>query len=273
MRNLFLTTVILFFTACSTTSPTEQEEEIQTAEDSWYKPTLSTTWQWQLQGALNHSYDIALYDIDLFDTDAALIASLQASGKKVICYFSAGSFEDWRDDASSFPQSALGSTLDGWAGEKWLDITDETVRSIMKQRLDLAHTKGCDGVEPDNVDGYTNDTGFTLTSDDQLNYNIFLAQEAHKRALSIGLKNDLDQAQTLEPYFDFSVNEQCYEYNECTKLNVFIEADKPVFHAEYNPEYKSGEAYEQLCTHSFALGFQTLILPLSLDDSFRIACD
>jgi len=45
----------------------------------------------------------------------------------------------------------------------------------MRSRLDLAKSKGCDAVEPDNMDGYTNSTGFNLTYRDQLKYNIFIA--------------------------------------------------------------------------------------------------
>ena len=43
---------------------------------------------------------------------------------------------------------------------------------IMESRLDMCEEKGFDGVEPDNVDGYLNDTGFPLTKEDQLSYNI-----------------------------------------------------------------------------------------------------
>ena len=74
----------------------------------------------------------------------------------MICYFSAGSYEAWRDDASQFPASALGDTLDGWEDERWLDIRDQGVLAIMETRIALASEKGCDAVEPDNVDNYTN---------------------------------------------------------------------------------------------------------------------
>lgn len=74
-----------------------------------------------------------------------------------IGYFSAGSYENWRSDERDFPSSVKGNNLDGWPGEKWLDISDwATLGPIMEARLDLAVTKGCDGVEPDNVDGYDN---------------------------------------------------------------------------------------------------------------------
>jgi len=235
---------------------------------SWYQPNISTTWQWQLTGDLNLSYDVDIYDIDLFDTPKETIAELHNANRKVICYFSAGSYENWRPDKNQFPESAIGNTLDGWEDEKWLDIRDSTVREIMKSRLDLAVEKGCDGVEPDNVDGFANNSGFDLTFENQLDFNIFLANEAHKRNLSIGLKNDLEQINQLVEYFDFAINEQCNQYSECDLLLPFIQAGKPVFNAEYNLS-----SQEEFCENSKNLQFQTLILPLDLDDSFRIKCD
>src|SRR6185503_4099576 len=160
-----------------------------------------TSWQWQLTGTINTSFDVDMYDIDLFDAPAAKIAELHAAGRIVICYFSAGSYENWRPDANQFPAAALGNELDGWPGERWLDTRSTAVRNIMTARLDLAVQRGCDGVEPDNVDGYTNGSGFALTAATQLNYNRFLAAEAHARHLSIGLKNDLDQVTALLPDF------------------------------------------------------------------------
>jgi hypothetical protein len=40
----------------------------------------------------------------------------------------------------------------------------------MSTRLALASSKGCDGVDPDNVDGYDNDSGFDLTPSTALDY-------------------------------------------------------------------------------------------------------
>jgi hypothetical protein len=85
----------------------------------------------------------------------------------------------------------------------------------MQKRLDLAVAKGCDAVDPDNVDGYANDSGFPLTASHQLSHNRFLASEAHERGLAIGLKNDLDQIPKLVASFDFQINDQCFAYDEC----------------------------------------------------------
>ncbi len=241
---------------------------------NWYKPSLDVSWQWQLKNTINKNYSVELYDIDLFDSDATLIKSLQDDGKKVICYFSAGSYENWREDADSFSSSTLGKILDGWEDEKWLDIRDESLAPIMRARLDLAVQKGCDGVEPDNMDGYINDTSFSLTYSDQAAYNKFIANEARGRGLSVALKNDLDQIVELEPYFDFSVNEQCHEFDECDSLEPFINADKPVLNAEYSDKYiNSSSEKEKMCSQAQASQFRTLILPLDLDDTFRISCD
>lgn len=240
---------------------------------NWYQPPPFTTWQWQLSGTVNESYAVEVYDIDLFDSSKSLIASLQATGKKVICYFSAGSYENWRPDQGEFATADLGNPLDGWPGERWLDMRSANVRTIMGERLDLAEQKGCDGVEPDNVDGYTNNSGFSLSAQDQLDYNRFISQQAHARHLSVGLKNDLDQVGALVDDFDFAVNEQCFENSECDALKPFINAGKAVFNAEYAQHYVDNVADRNaLCTDSINRQFSTLILPLALDDSFRFSC-
>lgn len=216
-----------------------------------------------------------MYDIDLFDTDTVLIKELHQQGTKVICYFSAGSYENWREDKDNFESETLGNNLDGWEGEKWLDISAESVREVMIKRLDLAKSKNCDGVEPDNIDGYTNNTGFALSETDQLSYNTFLSIEAHKRGLSIGLKNDLSQVDELEPYFDFAINEQCHQFSECATLTPFINKNKPVFNTEYKSVYinNTDNKRDLMCADSLSLQFQTLVLPRKLDDAFRIVCN
>lgn len=233
--------------------------------DIW-RPAPGTTWQWQLQGTINTGYDVDMYDIDLFDTPASLIDQLHADGRVVICYISAGSWENWRPDASRFPAVVKGKS-NGWAGERWLDIRRiDKLGPIMKDRLDLAVAKGCDGIEPDNIDGYTNNTGFPLTYAHQLAYNRWLAAEAHARGLSIGLKNDLDQVADLVDHYDWAINEQCWQYNECHLLDPFVAAGKAVFGVEYQGNPTS------FCPALNGRGFSWLKLPLALDDSSRIDC-
>ena len=281
MKKLSLAVLILLLliscgggsSSSSDSSPDPDPDVPPITAGNWYQPPVLITWQWQLQGAVNTSYDVDIYDIDLFDTSEALIQQLQQSGKKVICYFSAGSYEEWRSDADQFAADDLGNPLDGWPGERWLDIRSDNVQTIMKSRLDLAAQKGCDGVEPDNVDGYTNFSGFNLSAADQLSFNRFLANESHSRGLSVGLKNDLDQVDDLVEYFDFAVNEQCAAYSECDALTPFINSGKPVLHVEYDQIYVNSEAERNsLCGDTISRQFSTLILPEALDDSFRFSC-
>jgi len=189
--------VFLFISACGGSGDAKLNPAPPDPTATIYSPPPLSTIHWQLQGNINTNYDVDIYDIDLFDTSKALIEQLQGNGKKVICYFSGGSYENWRSDKGEFVEADLGKTLDGWVGERWLDIRSDNVKRIMKVRLDLAKEKGCDGVEPDNMDGYVNDTNIALTANDQLIYNRFIAEESHARGLSVGLKNDLDQINEL----------------------------------------------------------------------------
>ena len=255
-----------------TSVPDGPWKERITVSNVRYQPDTGVSFYWQLQGELKMDEDAEIYDIDLFDSSAETIERLHGMGKIVLCYFSAGSYEEWRSDAASFPEEILGNELDGWEGERWLDIRASRVRDIMLARLDLAAEKGCDGVEPDNVDGYLNDSGFALSAEEQLRYNIFLANEARRRGLFVGLKNDALQAEILEPYFDFALSEQCREYGECDAFRAFVDSGKAVFDVEYAGKYRNREERKRLCEASRASSFTTLVLPLALDGSFVYYC-
>ncbi|HXY75086.1 MAG TPA: endo alpha-1,4 polygalactosaminidase, partial [Dehalococcoidales bacterium] len=208
------------------------------AAGSWWQPTAANPihWQWQIGTPFNTSSDIipnvTVYDLDGFDTSAATVATLHSLGCKVIAYFSFGTSENWRPDYSLFTASIKGQT-NGWAGENWIDIRSDAVKSIMSARMDLAVSKGFDGLEPDNIDGYSNSTGFPLTAQDQLNFNEWIATTAHSKGLSVGLKNDVDQVTTLQPYFDWMLDEESYKYSEYDTLQPFVNANKAVFEVEY----------------------------------------
>lgn len=157
---------------------------------TWF-PTSPTSWQIELAHPLtNTTFDALVYDIDIFDTNPNTMTTLHNQSRKVICDFSAGSFENWRPDAAFFNNKIdLGKPLDGWAGVWWLNINSPNVGNIGLTRLDLAATEGCNGIDPDNVNGYDNDNGFGLTQADAVVYVNFLADAAHSRGLAVGLKN------------------------------------------------------------------------------------
>jgi hypothetical protein len=243
------------------------------APADWWQPRVGTTWQWQLTDLpIDSSFNGEMYDIDLFDSEAGTVAALHAQGRKVICYMSAGSWEDWRPDAGSFPASVLGNGYEGWPGEKWLDIRQiDLLAPIMRGRLDQCQAKGFDGVEPDNIDGYTNDTGFPLSYEDQLRYNRWLAGEAHARGLSIGLKNDGEQAAELLPYVDWALTEDCFAQDWCHEVVPFVAAGKAAFAAEYTDELSIKEFRSQVCPQAATLGFSAILKHRDLD-AWRQAC-
>lgn len=231
-----------------------------------WRPAPGTSWQWQLSGALDSSLDVEMYDIDLFDTKAETIAAFKSRGIKVVCYFSAGSHENYRPDSAQFPSSVLGKTLDGYPNERWLDVRQIALLApVMTARMDLAVSKGCDGIEPDNVDGYANSSGFSLSAVDQLAYNRWLSSEAHKRNLSIGLKNDLAQVSDLVNDFDWALNEQCFQYKECSVLSAFVLQNKAVFGVEYRGNTTT------FCPKANTMNFDWLKKNESLD-AFRVSC-
>ncbi|MYU20705.1 endo alpha-1,4 polygalactosaminidase [Streptomyces sp. SID8352] len=224
-----------------------------------WQPRPGLAWQWQLNGPVQETADVPVYDIDGFENSAADVARLHRAGRKVICYINVGAWEDYRPDAGDFPERVLGGT-NGWAGERWLDIRRVSVlRPIMERRFDMCRDKGFDAVEPDLVEAYGNKSGFPLTARDQLVYNRMIADIAHERGLSVGLKNDLPQIPELVKVFDFAVNEQCAEYGECDRLTPFIEAGKAVFHVEYSGTTRG------FCPEARSLGLSSMLKKPDLD--------
>jgi len=251
-------------------APTPPVAANKPAPASYWIPPANTSWDWQLATPIDPSADVMMYDIDMFANDASVIASLHAQGRKVICYVSVGSWENWRPDAASFPATVRGSVYKGFPDERWLDIRAWNILGpIMTARFTLAKSKGCDGIEPDNVDGYDTtaheSSGFPLTYDDQIAYNTQIANLAHSLGMSIGLKNDINQAQALEPVFDWALSEECFQYNECSFFAPFTQAGKAVFEVEYNL------APSAFCPQANALNLNALQKNNALD-AFRVAC-
>lgn len=69
---------------------------------------------------IDQSIDVPLYDIDL-ENSADTIAQLHRSGRKVICYFSAGSWEKFRADESLFIPESMGKFLNFGTGDTFKD--------------------------------------------------------------------------------------------------------------------------------------------------------
>jgi len=274
MKNWTIVLALLILSACAPAAPADREpissvDASPVPAGSYWHPAPGDSFQLQFSGNLDLSVQADVYDLDLFDTDPASVEEIHARGGHAVCYISVGAWEDWRPDADQFPAEVIGKNYQGWPGEKWLDIRQiDKLAPILRARLDLCALKGFDGVEPDNVEIYDNDSGFPITYADQLAFAIWLANEAHTRGLAIGLKNAPDMAVDALPYFDFSVLEDCHAYNWCADLRPFIEAGKPVFAIEYTD---MGVDFNAACAEAKSLGVSMLLKHRNLD-AYREGC-
>jgi hypothetical protein len=210
-----------------------------------------------------------VFDIDIFQDgkcyspqdysvlNYAAVDALHIRGAHVIGYIDAGAAETWRPDFpefQAFDQSCngclFGNPVSNYPDEYWLNINpgvvgtnpntgerQTTVRFLLDQmraRVRQAKLIGVDAIEFDVVDAWENRTGLSITRAAQFRYNSGLANVAHRMGLSVGLKNDVAQANALQPYFDFAINEQCWQYSECGRLRSWpSDYGKAVFNVEY----------------------------------------
>ena len=234
-----------------------------------WKPKQGLSFQWQFADSLNSAVDADVYMIDGFDTSKEIVNSLHSKGRKASCYVNVGAWEDWRTDKDEFPKEVLGNDYSGWEGEKWLDIRKiDKIGSIMQKRFDVCKEKGFDAIEPDNIDGYLQDTGFEINYEDQLKYNKWIAEQAHARGLSIGLKNDGDQVKDLVDYYDFAIMEGCFNDNFCEQFLPFSEKQKAVAMIEYTD---TNVDFKKACEKAKELGFSAVLKNRNLDE-FRKVC-
>ena len=219
----------------------------------WQAAPTTAPWQWQLQGKIDTSVAACVFDVDGFETPRATVAALHSSGRVAICYLDVGSWESYRPDAKRFPRSVLGRRYEGFPNERWLDIAHfHRFAPILARRFRICAHKGFDAVEPDNLAGFENRTGFPLTAAEQLRFNRWVATRVHALGMAVALKNDPRQVGALLGHFDFAIVEQCFQYEECGSYEPFVRAGKAVFEAEY--ELEPGD----YCEGAKSLGFSAI---------------
>ena len=206
-----------------------------------------------------------VYDIDLYvDTNisgdgnfvmnTAGVDAIHARGRHALCYLSAGDIESFRPDYQAFVDfdAQCGHCLIGkpfsrtFSDEFWANINDDQGQSdfmlqMMEQRVQKCAAAGFDGIEFDVVDAYAQGqtvTGWDISYATQLDYDQRLANLAHTYGMTVALKNDLGQLTDLMPYFDYAINEQCFQFEECDNnpppgYPAWVAAGKAVFQVEY----------------------------------------
>jgi hypothetical protein len=231
------------------------------------QPTPLSSWQIQLSGALDTSVDVGVFVAD-FQTDTAVIRRLRDAGRIVICYFSAGTAEAFREDAGRFPESALGAALPDYPNERYVDVRDETVRSIMADRVMAAEAAGCDGIHPSGLAAFGASTGLDFDRADQIDYNRWLAGVVHARGLNIGLVDgDTSSSEELVGDFDWVVVWSCL-LADCPSAAPFTSAGKAALLVEYGDETRA----EEVCPLAERLELSVIIKRNANMDAFRVGC-
>ena len=268
-NKVLISIFILFLISCQT------NDDIVLQDQNIVKFTPQMTFDWDLRSELplNSQYNAEVVDIDAFDNSVELVKELHDQGKKVIAYISVGSVENWRSDAADFPASIIGNNYDGWDDEKFLDIRNiNALAPIMRARLDMIKEKGFDAVEPDNMDSYTNNTGFAITEQDVIRYSKWLAAEAHTRGLSIGQKNATELAEQLVDSFDWILLEDAFADNFEDEAQIYIAKNKAVFATEYTDETSENEFLNIICLKATTLNYTAILKQRELNN-FVITCN
>jgi hypothetical protein len=198
------------------------------------------------------------YFIDLYADDGACpqyapgtpnrdaVRAVHAAGKKAICYVDIGSAEPYRPDYQEFVDfdkrcsgCLLGKTYD--SGDPFLSLNNRKgertfVLAEMEKRLDKCAAAGFDGVYFDVTWEWQvgkDVTGWNISYETQLLYNVAMLNMAHMHNLAAGINYDLLQIKDLVPQEDFHIDESCFDYNECDYLLPVTKAGKPVLQIEY----------------------------------------
>jgi hypothetical protein len=244
----------------------------------------------------------AVFDIDIYQDgkcytpnnygmlNTAAVNALHTMGDKVIGYLDSGTAETWRPDYpqyQSFNASCggclFGKPVSGFKDEYWLNINTnvtgtnpgtgqaETAQQFildeLSARLRKAKSAGVDAIEFDNVDAYQNKTGLTISAATQEQFNAAIANLAHGQGFTAGLKNDVGQVNDLEPYFDFAINEQCWQYKECNYPPPGLQAWPSTYgKAVFNVEYKLAASKFCAQANSASYNFNSILKDVNLYD-------
>ena len=204
-----------------------------------------------------------------------VVTALHGAGKYSICYVEAGAYQAGFPDDSDFAagdytngSNSNTTAMRGWSGEWWFDLrgfagwstsnptvfpggsaADQAaavnIAAGLAKRFSWCALEGQDGVEADDLDGYTNPSntgaaggGWGLTKQDSVGFEAWIAYTVHADGLAWFDKNDA--ANGAAAVADGYIIEECNYYDDpCgTKTQQgdatpFLQARVPVLNAEY----------------------------------------
>jgi len=225
-----------------------QAEAEVVQSDGWWQPKASENlkWQWQLQGDIDTTLPVQVYNIDI-------------------------------------PQEIIGEQYEDLIDEQWVDYANiDALAPIMSARIERCRSKGFDAIEIDNVDAHNYEsrdeqgevvnigTNFNMTLDESIAYVRWLTNEAHSRGLGIGLKNAEEMVADVVDEVDWMLVEDCYFDSWCLAATAFIDADKPVFMAEYDDLVPD---FAPACELAKSLGYSAIWRDPGLSNRLYLACE
>ncbi|WP_254605371.1 endo alpha-1,4 polygalactosaminidase [Deinococcus sp. JMULE3] len=213
-------------------------------------PTGLMGWDWQIGASSDSAVSVPagakLIDLDGFNTSAAKVAELKSKGYYTVCYINAGSWESYRPDAAKYPDYLKIQQDPDWAGEYFLDVTDvfksgSALAPILQARFKMCKDKGFDALEPDNLQNDENVSGGKITTQQQIDFNGWVADQAHAAGLAVFQKNGPDKillkdrtGKMMVEKFDGILNEECQQYSECGPLAEYTKRGKLALNVEYS---------------------------------------
>ncbi|UQN09867.1 endo alpha-1,4 polygalactosaminidase [Deinococcus sp. QL22] len=212
-------------------------------------PAGIVSWDWQIGAGEDSSITVPsgvkLLDIDGFGTSAAKVAQLNAQGVYTVCYLDVGSYEPGRPDSDQYPSYLKIQQDPDWPSEYFLDVTDvfkpnSVLAVILKNRFKMCKDKGFAAIEPDNLQNDENVSGGKITTQQQIDFNGWVADQAHAFGLAVFQKNGPDKillrdrtGKMMVEKFDGILNEQCQQYSECAPLAEYVKRGKLALNTEY----------------------------------------
>ena len=212
-------------------------------------PSGAVSWDIQLGASTDNDVTvpagIRLLDLDGFNISANKVRQLNSQGIYTVCYLDVGSFEPYRPDSSQYPTYLKLQQDPNWPAEYFLDVTDvfkpgSVLATILTNRFRMCKEKGFSAIDPDNLQNDENVTGGRITLQQQIDFNGWVADQAHAQGLAVTQKNGPDKSllrdrtgKMMVEKFDGILNEECQQYGECSALSEYARRGKLALNIEY----------------------------------------